>query len=548
MLASFISAARRRRETAEQTLALLEQRDLEVCNALDDAEAALRMAAATVAALTAEREDLRTKCAELNRTLEGLPSTFDPRILQRLPVELLRAVFEAATLEPDPMWSLLVPQEQEVDVSYNSGRARTPFCMAAVCRRWRATAIETPAIWCYVAVPTLRKASTSLLPHYKARIDTLLTRSKARPIDVLLEWDDHTAPWLDPDMGVYREIIASVGMHASRWSRVILTLPTGINLDTLEFLRSPTPQLEDLSLVAGDGDMAPWEDLPDFLPQCPRLKGLFITAIFLYPRSPWASLVNAGITVTDQPMEVIWHTLSMMPALQELEIVFQVPEDLTLPPPEPPTSQLCLPSLHSLSLQGYILAADSWTAKLELLQLESLTLPVGFCDTVVALLRADCAAATRLTLVDEVAAYDVHGFKLELLDMQSVEVLAAVRHLTIRKATLGPTFCDRLRGEHAASVWPKLESVTLCNVVCTPVSAERFVEFVKARLSVEGGAAFRVTMRGPSRPLWLKAQLEAILGERFIVEKGGDGMSGSDATAAAALAEAALAVGIASGT
>ncbi|EJD47453.1 hypothetical protein AURDEDRAFT_163323 [Auricularia subglabra TFB-10046 SS5] len=496
MLSSFISAARRRRETAERSLALLEQRAFEVHLALDDAEVALRMASATVAALTSERDDIQAKCREFQRTIQGVPSTFDPRILERMPVELLRAVFEEAAL------------------------GLTPFWMVAVCRRWRTVAIATPAIWTYVALPLLKKPSASTLLSYKAHIGTLLDMSKACPIDVLLEWDEDTPRWTDPDMEVCRDIVASVTSNVSRWSHVILTLPAGIDLTGVDFLRNPMPALDELSFATHDSDMLPWEDFPNYVPQSPRLMGLYLGTIFPYPRSPLLSLVDAGITVGDQPADAIWHTLSMMPSLRELEIGFMVPEDLTLPPPEPPASQLCLRSLRSLSLLGYPTVADSWATRLELPQLESLTLPIGFCDSFTHLLPATCSAAKRLTLVDEVASQDLQGFKLALAEMQPLEILAAVTHFTLMKATLGPTFCDRLRGENGASIWPKLESVILDNVLFAPVAAERFVEFVKARVSACKNSSFTVVMKGPSRPSWLKAQLAAVMNERFVSEDG----------------------------
>jgi len=101
--------------------------------------------------------------------------------LLTLPDELLAEIFSYRCAGPDDYNDMQVLQT-------NRERARAPFIVAAVCRRWRDVALGHAVLWHYLPIPVVKRsanwdsASCARMGHY---VRLVLDRSREHPIDVI---------------------------------------------------------------------------------------------------------------------------------------------------------------------------------------------------------------------------------------------------------------------------------------------------------------------------------------------------------------------------
>ncbi|EJD51075.1 hypothetical protein AURDEDRAFT_150126 [Auricularia subglabra TFB-10046 SS5] len=517
LLSTYVDAARRRRATAEDDLAVLEKREREIGLAFDDASAQLRIAVATVDALATERLEIQAHAAALRAKLRDMPSTFDSRILHRLPTELLNAVFDEIASEPDP-W-VVVPDK----VFFNAERASAPFMISSVCHRWRDIALGMPGLWTYIALPALSASMGRSIYGAQLHVQRLLHRSGSKPLDVLLRWAEDDAQW--EDLAIFREIVSIVAQQMKRWRRACFDFPLGIDVKGVEFLRCPAPLLEEFAIWSAGDKMLPSLYLPEYLPNSPRLRTFCSGTIFLAPRAALPSLRQAHITCDDHPVSAVWDVVGKMPALEELVLTFINPPS---GPPDPPLTELRLSNLRSLTVEGNPLIVSTWAAMLSLPQVQQLTLPVWSIAALEPLIVSTLTGISELTVIADLAD------EVPILARGHAEILSLFTRLRVLVLACGviltPDFMDRLILHNDSVVLPDLNRLVLAGLPLLVIEAESAVSFVKARHRMRDSPGaegrppatasitqFTVELIDVRAPVWFVPQLEQILGDGLVV-------------------------------
>lgn len=153
---------------------------------------------------------------------------------------------------------------------YTKADAIAPYCVAAVCHRWRNAALRTRVLWAYAYVPLISTAEhcSSAARH----VATMLERSGSSPLDVhvewaLIEWNAFPVEFID--------MLLCFGQAEGRWRCFWLFLTDSCSqLDVLDISRgAATPLLEELRIAwfVDDINDPRGEDLLSSLPDAPRL-------------------------------------------------------------------------------------------------------------------------------------------------------------------------------------------------------------------------------------------------------------------------------------
>ncbi|EJD40339.1 hypothetical protein AURDEDRAFT_170519 [Auricularia subglabra TFB-10046 SS5] len=499
MPSSFAATIRARQGFTRETLARLEERSSALAASLVEATLALEAAQAVVDALRNERECVDGQRAALECTLSDLPPPFDPQIMQRLPTEMLRAIFHEVVFRPDPEWTSYISADLE--------RAAAPFVCAAVCRRWRTVATSMVSLWSYVAVPILRSDEPGKSAFYFRRVQLLVQRSKSSLLDVVLDWHDGCKWSAEPN---YAGIVATLASQISRWRRFDFAMPCGVTPKQVEFLRVPAPLLEHVSIYSTDDGMLPFPG-PSvvYLPDSPLLRDISSGTIFLTPQKPMLRLTCADLVIQAQPAHILWAALQMMPELEDLRLDFiEVPQTF----PDVPCTALTLPALRRLTVSRRPHVMSSWMSALRLPALEELV-TCGpdcmnsrafrdFCLTV-------CPGISALTLEDAILNCDEADNALPL-----PTIFPRIRRLTL-SGYFPASLLDYLGGR---ALWPLLQRVEFSACWLRGEEAESVVAFARNRSSPREATApaLEITVRDSSVAAWLPGQLALILGDNAV--------------------------------
>ncbi|EJD40343.1 hypothetical protein AURDEDRAFT_153567 [Auricularia subglabra TFB-10046 SS5] len=506
MPSTYAAAIRARQDFVRETMGRLEGRSMALSASLQEATLALEAAQAVVDALRNEREDVDKQHEALASTFATLPPAFDPQIIQRLPTELLRAIFHEVVSRPDrPEWPSSICVDDE--------RTEAPYICASVCRRWRAVATSMPSLWSYIAVDRLDSGLPAKSLFYTERVRQQLDRSKSHPLDIVLEWLDGY-PWsLEPQ---YPRIVAALVCHIARWRRCDFGLPYGITLKQVECLRTPAPLLERFCIASADEDeMLPFSasgTVPTYLPGSPLLRQFSSATIFLTPRKPMLRLTHLDVTMQDQPTSSLWELLQMTPALEDLRINFHGVLSTT---PDPPSTTLTLPALRYLSISGDPPIVSSWATVLRLPGLEEMFFYGSnlFDERFRTFCRAVCSGITILTLED------VHLFGVEAIARLPLPTVFP----RVRRARFsGHMHLSFLLYLSDPGVWPLLASLTLNDWSLRGETAEALVTLARNRSHEREPnlPELKLTLENSSVAAWLPAQLRVILGDDAVCYNG----------------------------
>ncbi|EJD51085.1 hypothetical protein AURDEDRAFT_121501 [Auricularia subglabra TFB-10046 SS5] len=312
---------------------------------LDEADAALEAAEEAVVLAEQRREQALADLLSIEEVrlarleeLANFPTIWDYELIRTLPEEILSMIF----VEVVRSWA-----ESSVDIieeEYDFERAVAPFQLAAVCRRWRHVAVEAPALWNYIALPS--RARRSSAKSLAAQIDLLLKRSKQQLLTVFFHCDSNTvATWMWP-------LLVPVRAAFSRWQRAVLVLPTNVHTLDLVFL-TPVSQ-SSLSTFYLDwiGPSRYPEDLtnPPLLSGSDAMRSLNLYALFIRPQSVFNFLLSATLFVDHVEPDHVADALRGMPRLQALMLTSRtgIPEEDA----SAVTDEIFLPALTLFELYG----------------------------------------------------------------------------------------------------------------------------------------------------------------------------------------------------
>ncbi|EJD35997.1 hypothetical protein AURDEDRAFT_117186 [Auricularia subglabra TFB-10046 SS5] len=459
---------------------------------LDIDEQALALAEAQVAHLTRATVVLEEKLANIQLALATSRTSLDAArlrrdalllevrdqraslsVLERIPEDLLIEIFEHSAMGL-PVSPLLGP----VPIQHSVPRARAPFVCAAVCRRWRHTAISAPSLWHYVAVPQLTQ-SQSDGDRYVSYVETMLERSKAVPLLITFDFIDFVGSWH------HKKLLEMLSVHLHRWETFSARLQEHQSLSSLlDYLRGPAPMLTyvfvgvrpgtNCELMGTDNFPEPGSLPPRYLSHAPRLLVLEVENLPLSwhrGHEPMPALERLRI-IQRTLTEAFWTTLAVA---RSLKILIVMAREL---PPAPP-GPVELPCLAVLNF-----GADTW----QLLQ----RFPDAFVLPALETLQLDYVRPQELgAFFARVAAHlAVLRLQVSVIEEQDAAVLSQLRqlrHLYLYRATVSTVLFDRLR-EREECMWPRLSDVSLDGVTLQPPNGDSLVELVRIRKGCEDTA------------------------------------------------------------
>lgn len=176
---------------------------------------------------------------------------------------------------------------------FDAWRRDGPWILSSVCRKWRDVAMESPAIWTYLAIGDRSHLRAEALGQY---VHDVLTRSQEEPLYVVLRdlWYMHE-----------HASLATALLHTSshRWVSLEISTSRAIDIDYTDSV----PMLRHLVIVGPDSDpktavaMGAWPDL-----RVLRLKHVSMDSPV--QRSPKTS-ENMSLHLSDCVSTAPWWTI-----------------------------------------------------------------------------------------------------------------------------------------------------------------------------------------------------------------------------------------------
>ncbi|KZV92627.1 hypothetical protein EXIGLDRAFT_836324 [Exidia glandulosa HHB12029] len=491
----------------EEELELLGRRTSALRADLSNARLALARAQHVVDSVAQDLEAVESRTAESRRRMEDLRTQLSPDVMATIPDELLRMIFFAL--------SSIMADDLRCDNGdgvgyYDQERAALPFRVSAVCRRWRAVAMDAPSLWgSYLALHSDLESDKQCRAA-EEYLHCVLSRSLSAPLDIAVMWDDiddETWSALSPTL---RRIWGAIGLHAKRWRIVDIYLPEpAVSPECLEIFRRTTPLLEHLAVVMnGTATGNPWrDDIPTFLPHCPKLRSLrtdLCHVVWCPPHQP-VPVTFLMLSSVDMPSRALWGVLVSCPALATLKIGV-VSTDFTWRP----SGKLYLSELRDLELiDNSDKAFASWAHSIEFPSLTSLKLS-GINLEPLSLLLPRVASTLSVLRVS-------HTQRLGPDELNCLSILRNLTsvHISYSCVNVGipPDFFLRWSAEN---IWPRLEEVEFSAwSKLTVEGAEAFLKLVRDRLTpgtTEVKPLRRVNFRdSPRVPSWLEDQVSLLI-------------------------------------
>jgi len=333
---------------------------------LDNVEQRLAKLRAEVAKLEPEADALNAHIIVAASACQSLLSRFLREFFGAGPDDVLLLIFQEVIAAHD-VWKI-------GSVYYDHERAKAPFSLAAVCRRWRQLVRSTSALWTYFGLPKF--ADTT--PAHLDRIVLLTWLSQQSSIDVVVDWSSHV---VDVDDAPHRlQILNAIGSLAARFRRVEWAAAHESYGAALEGLHGSTSQLTRLcvrSLTTRDTPQSVGSSALSYLPHAPRLQQFTWdgdNSIWAFAASSYESLTVLTIW-GDPPLRGVCDVLCIVRnVLEELNLGTELNNNATFSQDmriELPclvrlhlfdwrwTQHLCTPILNQLATCGVGLAAHN---------------------------------------------------------------------------------------------------------------------------------------------------------------------------------------------
>lgn len=387
-----------------------------------------------------------------------------PKSLVTLPPELLAEIFMYGSAGPDD-YRYLDSMKPNLD------RARAPFIIAGVCRRWRGIALDAKRLWHYMLIQRL-KVSVEPIERMSFYAEEALSRSADGPIDVVIQYMD------DLSSSHYTPILELLAPHLDRLRRFVVIMQGIDNVhNVLDLLCAPTPILRTLQL-SHQLEFDNWSHairqtdlglLPvdRFLPHAPALKFFAHTnlpSLASCPTLPplWGYDTMAVALPTD-----IFDVVRRSPELTDLTLSIWQMDELTQERIQP----INTPELERLALYeradrllahqpDIITAPTLWSLSLmraELAGLEPFVMKTGRAITYL-----DVRAVDKLHEVD----WNSLSVMTELVQLEFGQTCvpeAVWTRLLVHGGESMEAGDDRTRSETEV-LWPKLSAVYLFDV------------------------------------------------------------------------------------
>jgi len=376
------------------------------------------------------------------------------------PTELVQAIFEHVVTTPIVRWTERSPAPLDPEVR------RAPFRLAAVCTRWRNTALQTPEIWSCIHVtnPVVRDPI--------AYIDVCVDRSGQWPLEVIVNFSSGE---ILEEIDLIK-IWTKLRSQGSRWRRCHFVFGS---YDVL-WANWPrkSPMLEELvahmlldSYFLDDSEMR-----TQLLPIAPNLTRLSFNSLYRLPGN-YGNVEYLSICLRPGPTSgsLLWEVLPHTPFLREVKIFWLFTtsrEDM------PPQRTISLPRLERLEIYGHTpLDFDTYVARLELPALHTVFVSTSTCYRLVTFFQSLAAQVrtlvvryegpSRLALADARAIYQLRCLDTLVISGRRMDNVNLGEAFGSTSSILTfSSFFDALRQASEATDW-QLRKLWMLN--CTPL-------------------------------------------------------------------------------
>ncbi|KAH7091725.1 hypothetical protein BKA62DRAFT_724252 [Auriculariales sp. MPI-PUGE-AT-0066] len=365
--------------------------------------------------------------------------------MRPVPDDVLSHIFDAIARDEPLPWPNAV---------YDQQRARLPFVLAAICRRWRDLARDTSSLWTYFGFPS--DPSSGGLDAQLERLCLLRSLSKSQPVDVIIE----------PSKRQYQsQIINALDSLGSRWRSATLKIFGTHTTELDSAMAGHSPFLQSLSLWF-DADLV-------VLPRAPLLERAYLESFALavdIASLCLPSLTNLALLSEGQACRLFNPPLCA--GLRELCII----DDLLVLPNAPSV----FPCLQSLTLEDPGFLNYIQAAKLKQLHLNCTTLH-----------NEHISAISQFTELDHLGLFgDILPDGTDALSaLSSIRSLSIGTPLIVRWALQEDMTTIRTRTfvkltRAVPPVWSRLEQVRLGNFSFEEdgtYSQDEFIAFIETR-------------------------------------------------------------------
>ena len=431
---------------------------------LDNVEQRLAKLRAEVAKLEPEADALNAHITAAASVCQNLLSRFLREFFNAAPDDVLLLIFREVIAAHD-VWNT-------GSMRYEPERAKAPFSLAGVCRRWRQLALSTSVLWTYFGLPKF--ADTT--PAHLDRIVLLTWLSQQSSIDVVVDWSSHV------DHAPHRlQILNAIGSLAARFRRVEWAAAHESYGAALEGLHGSTSRLTRLcvrSPTTGDTPQSVGSPELSYLPHAPRLQRLTWNSdnsIWALAASSYESLTVLTIW-SDPPLRGVFDVLcTVRNVLEELNLgtelnnnaIFSQDTRIELPCLVRLhlfdwrwMQHLCTPILNQLATCGVELAANNHPSDA----------------------RCSLSTVKELILTDSVTEAGLDQLaRLDNITQLTVGYSWYIEG-TYERASLSPSFLSRAI-THDPPLWPQLKHLHFeCDIIkFQTVHAADLVAFLRSR-------------------------------------------------------------------
>ncbi|KAJ7178121.1 hypothetical protein C8R46DRAFT_1075888 [Mycena filopes] len=293
----------------------------------------------------------------------------------------------------------------------------SPNVLGQICRKWRETALSTPALWRAISVPLQQETR---LAQKLRLLETSLDRSKSCPLSITVHGGDS-----EDYQGLLDPFIRAIAVHSGRWEYLRVYAPG----HPLLSIGTPMPFLRAIYITEGSNFSQPTVDAADSVGfhNAPLLRD--VTIVFwgahCLSRYPWSQLTT--LNVHSIPPHDCLDVLSQTLGLVHCHLfVFELDADVT-----PQSSHvITLPHLETFALHGRF-GRPSWSfmdffnlpALLNLRIQEVFLQEVAPADDLVSLISRSKCGLQELWVLDAVEPH--HRYDLALPNVGSIVFFAA---------------------------------------------------------------------------------------------------------------------------
>ncbi|KAH7097697.1 hypothetical protein BKA62DRAFT_774050 [Auriculariales sp. MPI-PUGE-AT-0066] len=420
---------------------------------------------------------LESRRTDLQRSIRA--HTLALRPIALLPEDVLREIFRhilftSRCAKTEAAWLSVQPLEPRA-VQFDIGRAKRPFTLSSICRRWRDVALTTPCIWSYLGIPALLNAEHAQFAQHVQpwvhRTRLVIERSSQGALDI-----EFAALGAAARQPVVRALLEMAFKERHRWRTarfVTYHAPSDLEGDVALLLRGlpgELPRLCELVIERYGPNDSPSADLVQFIaPRLQRLRCSALLDLIVLERN-FRGLRHVVLSHGSYPGKLVFAALHVVSAAEHLTSLVINDVRFSDPPPlAPPTADDELIEMLTLKQLGIRmlepLGAQRVLSRLRVLTLDEFVLQFvrrphsSSAEDILAVVKA--APCTAMLTLHNLSRLDSSHARMLIARSGS-----SLTTLKLKECQLSEGFLKALHAARDAKELPVLESVEMvrCDV------------------------------------------------------------------------------------